>query len=167
MEKETYQILLNYAFRLLGRKNYTEAEILKKFTLRGKKLKLIGLDAAVKKVIERLRELKYLDDDRILNDYFEYRLKNRPVGKFVFLHEMHRRGIPFECAKKEWEKREIDEEPLARTLLETRGKLWNKEKMPVVLRKKKIIQVLTSRGFSPDTIWSIIYSMSGQVDKSF
>lgn len=156
MEKEIYQTLLNYAFRLLGRKNYTEAEILKKFTLRGKKLKLIGVDAAVKKVIERLRELKYLDDARILGDYFEYRLKTRPVGKFVFLHEMHRRGIPFERAKQEWEKREVDEEPLARGLLETRGRQWNKEKMPLVLRKKKIVSLLSGRGFAPDTIWGIL-----------
>ncbi len=156
MEKETYQVLLNYAFRLLGRKNYTEAEILKKFLQRGKKLKLTGVDGAVKKILERLRELKYLDDARILSDYFEYRLKSRPVGKFAFLHEMHRRGIPFVRAKQEWEKREIDEEPLARGLLQTKGRLWEKEKMPVVLRKKKIVSLLSGRGFAPDTIWGIL-----------
>lgn len=156
MKQDSYQALLNYSFRLLGRKNYSEAEISRKFMQRGKKLKLSRLDAAVKKVIKRLRELKYLDDDRILNDYFEYRLKNRPVGKFLFLHEMHRRGIPFEQAKQEWEKRGIDEEPLALQLLESRKGQWGKEKIPAVLRKKKIIQLLTSRGFSPDIIWSLV-----------
>lgn len=156
MEKDSYKTLLNYSFNLLGRKNYSEAEISKKFIQRGKKLKLSDLDTAIKKVIKRLRELKYLDDDRILNDYFEYRLKNRPVGKFLFLHEMHRRGIPFEQAKKEWEKRDIEEEPLALQLLENKNRQWKKENMPPVLRKKKIIQLLTSRGFSPDTIWGFV-----------
>lgn len=156
MEKDSYKILLNYSFRLLGRKNYSEAEISKKFIQRGKKLKLSDLDTAIKKVIKRLRELKYLDDDRILNDYFEYRLKSRPVGKFLFLHEMHRRGISFDQAKREWEKREIDEEPLALQLLKNKNRQWKKENMPPVLRKRKVIHLLTSRGFSPDTIWGLV-----------
>lgn len=160
MQKDSYKLLLNYSFRLLGRKNYSESEISRKFMQRGKKLKLSGLDAAVKKVIKRLRELKYLDDDRILNDYFEYRLKSRPIGKFLFLHEMHRRGISFEKAKQAWEKRDIDEEPLALQLLESRKGQWGKEKLPTVLRKKKIIQLLTSRGFSPDIIWGLIDKVS-------
>ncbi|MBI2638197.1 regulatory protein RecX [Candidatus Peregrinibacteria bacterium] len=165
MEKDSYKLLLNYSFHLLGRKNYSEAEISRKFFQRGKKLKLSGLDIAVKKVIKRLQELQYLDDSRILSDYFEYRLKSRPVGKFLFLHEMHRRGIPFEQAKQAWEKRDIDEEPLALQLLESRKRQWKKEKMPPVLRKKKAIQLLTSRGFSPDTIWGLIDSLSVEVDK--
>lgn len=119
-------------------------------------MKLSDLDTAIKKVIKRLRELKYLDDGRILSDYFEYRLKSRPVGKFLFLHEMYRRGIPFEQARREWEKREVDEEPLALQLLENKNRQWKKENMPPVLRKKKVIQLLTSRGFSPDTIWGLV-----------
>lgn len=154
MERDSYKTLLNYSFWLLGRKAYTEAEIFERLNRRGLKVKLPQIQAAIKKVLERLRELKYLDDDKILENYFEYRLKSRPQGKFLFLHEMHRRGIPFEKARAEWEKRDIEEKPLALELLKKRERQL--KGLPQVLRKKRIASLLASRGFSPETVWGIL-----------
>lgn len=162
MGKNAYQSLLDYALRILGRRSYSESGMLHKLLQRGKKLKLgdfpdaAEVSAASKKVLDRLRELKYVDDDRMLADYFEYRLKSRPVGKFEFLHEMHRRGIPFQRAGREWDRRGIAEEPLAQAFLEKRRRQWVKEKMPPVLQRKKIAGLLAGRGFAPDTVWAIL-----------
>lgn len=154
MERDSYKVLLNYSFWLLGRKAYTEAEIFERLNRRGLKVKLPQVQAAIKKVVKRLRELKYLDDNKILENYFEYRLKSRPQGKFLFLHEMHRRGIPFENARAEWEKRDIEEKPLALELVKKRERQLNG--LPQVLRKKRIASLLASRGFSPETVWGVL-----------
>lgn len=155
----SYQALLQYSFRLLGRKSYTETEIADKLSHLVKRRKLIGAEGAAEKVISRLRELGYIDDKKILENYFEYRLQSRPQGKFAFLHEMHRRGIPFEQARGEWEKRGVEEKPLARALVEKRSRLF--AKMPLVLRKKKIASLLAGRGFSPETVWGILDELDG------
>lgn len=154
MKKHSYQILLAYSFRLLGRKAYTESEIKEKLARRALKIKLADGEVAAKKVIERLKELNYINDDKILQDYFEYRLNSRPQGKFKFLHEMHRRGILWERAAKEWDSRAICEEPLALSLIEKKSRRF--KGLPQVLRKKKIASLLAGRGFAPDTIWSIL-----------
>lgn len=152
--QDPYKILLNYSFRLLSGKSYTESEISTKLKKRSEKVKLEDVPNLVAKVITRLKELNYLNDDQILSDYFEYRLRARPHGKFSFLHAMHRRGIGFETARAAWEKRGVEEAPLAIALLEQKKRKL--EKLPDVLRKKKIAQLLASRGFSPETVWGIL-----------
>jgi regulatory protein len=117
-------------------------------------LKIPDAEKTIQKVLERLKELRYLDDGKILEDYFEYRLKTRPQGKFLFLREMHRRGIPFEKAREEWEKRDIEEKPLALELVKKRERQL--KGLPPVLRKKRIASLLASRGFSPETVWGIL-----------
>lgn len=154
---DSYQRLLQYSFWLLGRKNYSEFEMGQKLMRRGKKLKLAELEISIKKIIVRLKELAYLDDGKILDNYFEYRLNNRPVGKFVFMQEMRRRGISREDANAAWEKRNINEKSLALELIEKKKKNLEKfSKLASHDRKKKIVQLLASRGFSPDVIWSTL-----------
>ena len=153
MKNDFYQPLMDYAFRLLGGCAYSEEKLHQKLALRARKLKLDKPAPLLEKITARLKELNYLNDDRLLNDYFEYRLKNRPVGKFLFLHDMHRRGIPIKKARAEWEKRNMDELPLAKELLSQKGRQF--EKLPPVLRKNKIVRFLASRGFSPETVWEL------------
>lgn len=154
MQKDSYQTLLNYAFRLLGMKAYTENEIERRLTRRGLKVKLAALHSAVIKVINRLKELKYLDDDKILENYFEYKLPAKPQGQFAFLHEMRKRGISIDIAKEAWSKRNIDEDELAQVLVNSRKAKF--VGLSSLLRKKKIASLLASRGFSPDTVWRLL-----------
>lgn len=157
MIEDSYRILLNYSFRLLARKAYTEAEVLERLRKRVRKIKLENAEPAVQKVLTRLRELNYIDDKKILENYFEYRLQARPLGKFRFLHEMYKRGIPVDKAKAEWEARNTNEKPLARALIEKKARLFRG--LPAALKKKKIASMLASRGFAPDTIWGILEKM--------
>lgn len=156
MEKDPYQLLMAYAFRLLSKKTYTEGEILKKFSSKGKRLKLSEDESAPagKKVLERLKELNYVNDEKFIDDYFEYRLNNKPQGKFGFVNEMKKRRISFEIARQQWEKRNIDEKSLAMRLVSKKLRILHK--LPPPKKKKKIMAALASRGFSPDIVWEIL-----------
>lgn len=156
MPIDSYQLLLNYAFRLLARKAYAKRALTLRLERRAEKEGLLEKERqpAILKVLERLMELGYVNDEKILEDYFEYRLKSRPEGKFSFLQRMHRRGISFEQARKMWDSRGIDEEALAQELLEKKAEQFSK--MPSVLQRQKMVRLLASRGFSPETVWKVV-----------
>lgn len=156
MQKDPYRLLLDYSFWLLGRKAYSEAEVRRKLKLRAKRAKLESADEAIAKVMARLLELKYIDDDKILENYFEYRLKAKPQGKYAFLVGMKRKGISVDRARAEWERRGVNEEEMARDLLSSKRRFFRSSKMAPAVKKKKIAALLASRGFAPDTIWGIL-----------
>lgn len=120
--------------------------------------KLSASEKVFTKVLERLKELGYIDDAKILENYFEFRLKHRPVGKYLFQHTMYRHGIPLSLARQEWEKRKIDEEPLAFSILKLRSREF--EGLPKVLRKQKMARLLAGKGFSPETVWGVLEKMA-------
>lgn len=156
MQKDLYQRFLNYAFWLLGRRAYSKNEILKKFNLKAKKLKLeVGQAEEIKeKVLKRLEELNYINDAKILENYFEYRLPARPAGKYIFLNEMKRRGIDIDAAKTAWGSRKIDEQSLAEEFI-TR-KIGRFKNLDPQKRKKRIANLLARRGFPADTVWGVL-----------
>lgn len=154
MNVDSYQVLLNYSFRLLTRKNYSEAEMRTRLDRKGKKVLLSDLESAIPKVIARLKEFNYINDDKILENYFEFRLSSRPQGKYFFMNEMRRRGIPLDKATFEWEKRGINEVDLAQKLLSVKGKKYSG--FDPFTRKKKIATFLAGRGFSPETVWNVL-----------
>ncbi|MEK9132683.1 MAG: regulatory protein RecX [Patescibacteria group bacterium] len=154
MQKEPYRLLLDYSFWLLGRKAYAEVAILKKLKLRAKRAGLEDSEAAILMVMARLKELKYVDDDKILENYFDYSLSAKPQGKFMFVQKMRQKGILAKYAKEAWEKRGVNEFELARKFLESRAaklKKWPEDK-----RKQKTAALLASRGFSASTVWGVL-----------
>jgi SOS response regulatory protein OraA/RecX len=154
--KEPYQVLLNYSFWLLGRKAYSKAEITKRMSRRAEKLKLLDADAAIQKVIKRLEELNYVNDELILKNYFEYRLPYRPQGRYAFLNEMKRKGIPAEMATAVWNARDIDEEPMALELVEKKKRQLCGKKLTIQEKKRKIASYLAARGFKSEVVWKVL-----------
>lgn len=154
MEKDIGHILFVYALRLLSRRDYIESEISYKIIQRAKKLKVKDEEEVTAGVVERLKNIGYINDDKFFQNYFEYSLRARPVGKFGFMRNMAKRKVSFGAARNEWEKREINEEELALEFLEKcKRKL---DALPATGRKKKIAYLLSSRGFSPEVIWGIL-----------
>lgn len=151
---DTYQVLMNYAFRLLGRKSYSEAELNTRFFKRGKKLKLENLDKAIPQIIKRLKELDYVNDGKLIESYLDYKLHARPLGKFAYMIEMRRKGISAQAAGEAWDKRGIKEEELALNLLKNKAKRF--QCLKPLVRKKKIAALLAGRGFNPEIIWRIL-----------
>lgn len=156
MQKDFYQRFLNYAFWLLGRRAYSKKEIVKKFRQKAKKLKLEEntVEPLIEKVLHRLEDLNYVNDAKILENYFEYRLPARPSGKFVFLNEMKRRGISLDEAKRVWDEKKIDEKILAEEFIAEKIKRF--ACLNTQTKKKRLAGLLARRGFQANIIWDAL-----------
>ncbi len=151
-----YNAILNYAFRLLSRRDYSESELLKKLHSRAKLLEIPEAEASsvIKKVFDRLKDLHYLDDQKFAKRFLESRIAVNPRGKFLLKFELKQKGIPAELFEKLWEEGGYREEDLARKLLERNKRISSGISMES--RKKKAFSLLSSRGFALDTIYSIL-----------
>ena len=89
MSTSLYQQLLDKAFRLLARRARSAAE------LRAKLLeKAPGEEALVERVLARVRELGYLNDEQLASDYATARLRRKPMGRRRLREELRRRLLP-------------------------------------------------------------------------
>lgn len=151
---KAYDELLQYSFRLLGRKQYAKKELEKKLTARVKRRNMDEGGEAVQKVLVRLRELGYVNDAKLLTDYLTYSVKEKLEGKHAFLLKMRRKGIDSSQARTAWICASIDEAQLANELLEKmKAKFASLDRMA---RKRRIAGLLARRGFSSELIWSLI-----------
>ena len=145
----SYDTLLQYALKLISRKRYTEYELSKKLIA-----KKIGKDADHKRVIKRLKELKYIDDTSFARDYISTRILVSPRGKDLIKIELLKKGINEKIISSELEKANIDEEKLAKLVMQKRiSRFQGLEKRK---KKEKIMRFLLSRGFKFDTIYKVI-----------
>ncbi|MBA4336485.1 hypothetical protein C0416_01790 [bacterium] len=144
-----YQVLLQYALRLIARKRYTERELNKKLVA-----KKVGDINDIASVIARLKELKYVDDGSFATDYISTRTKISPRGKQMLKMELRMKGVSHSFIADAIEKANIDEESLAKKVITKYEKRYvglEKHK-----KKEKIMRLLISKGFKPDTIYKIL-----------
>ena len=106
-----YDKLLNYSFRLLSKKRYTTAEIEKKLKFYSKR-RSIKEKENIPKVLERLCELKYLNDEDYARDFVKSRTMFKPRGKILIRRELLMKGLKNELVNKIINSEEIDEESM-------------------------------------------------------
>ncbi|MFC1615745.1 regulatory protein RecX [Patescibacteria group bacterium] len=146
---------LSYALRLISKKRYTKNQIkqkLIKYFERKKSKEDCNLDQDefITMILERLQELKYIDDLEYINDYVNQRLKLKPRGIFLIKRELKNKGIEDEDINKYFQDKEIDEYDSAISCLIKKEKQW--KKYSHFERKRKAFQHLQSRGFSFESI---------------
>lgn len=154
-----YDKLLNYSLRILAKKRYTTLEIKNKCGLYLRKKKMEGREQQkelIDKVIKRLLELKYLDDESYSTDYINEKVKFRPKGKFLLKRELKLKGIPEEVIDNILEKQQIDELELAETALKKRRQRW--KDLPLLKQRNRAASFLASRGFRPEIVYKTISS---------
>lgn len=172
----TYEKLLQYALRIIAKKRYTGFEMrgkLEKFLKRvaadndekkdgmsyGKILEAEVLktdNSFTEKVLARLEELKYLDDEQYARDYITTRLKLRPRGQFLLSRELKLKGINPEMITKMLTEQNINESEIAINALEKRMRQW--ETLPNLKQREKAFRFLSARGFAQDAIYKAINS---------
>lgn len=164
MRKDIYQAMLEYAFNLISRKRYTNGELQKKIEAKIKKIKPepgersedAAPGAIVEKIILRLNELEYLNDEQFVQDYIADRLKYKPRGIMAIKMELFKKGIEKDLIEKYLNRDNIDEKEAAdRILANYARKLKN---LPEKEAKRKIFQYLAGKGFRQDTIYKTIDS---------
>lgn len=155
---DPYQTLLNYAFWLLGRRDYSKAEMARKLQLRAMRLKQAkgakGAKAAIPQILSRLYKLGYLDDEKFARQWLSGRLAVNPKGKYLLRYELRQKGISRETFEKIWQKIGIKDDILADRILERKKRMLSR--LSPQERKRKIMQLLGSRGISPSVIYDKI-----------
>jgi regulatory protein len=131
--------LLNYCFRLLSIRPRSRQEIhlyLQKHT---------SDQTLINQIINKLIDLKYIDDKEFATWLIQSRSRTRPRGKRLLLQELKSKGIVVDE-----EPININEAELAEKALEKKQYIWSK--LSAKDYRLKAIRFLYSRGFS----WSVI-----------
>ena len=163
-------VVLAGAMRLLEVRSRSVAD------LRGRLLKAGYSDALVEGAVERLVELRLLDDEAYARGWLEARDRGRPRGERLLRQELRLRGVPPDVAVSALaERRESDlgragaddeapasaDEIAARSLLDRRAAALARVPDPRV-RRQRAYALLARNGFDPD----VASRVAGQVAAS-
>jgi regulatory protein len=137
----------NYAFLLLSYKARTTDELRKRLVRKG-----FAPDIIVS-TIERLAELKMLDDAGFARQFAEDRVSIGHKGKWRVRQELVKRGVPREHIEAALDAAP-DETAAAR---EVARKYANRNlRLDPAVRNRRLYAFLARRGFSPDVIRAVI-----------
>lgn len=158
MEDEQLQKLIGAAIAYISIHPRSEAEI--RTYLAKRTLRFHMPETAVVEALERLTQLRLVDDVAYANMFVESRIRSRPKGERSIRMELKTKGVQqevIEAVCKEYftsEGGESSELILARRAIEKKWRLW--QSLPVQMRKQKAYRFLASRGFSTTSIYKII-----------
>lgn len=128
---------MEQAGRFLARRGHSRGELAAKLT---------GSDEVVERVLDRLTELRLLDDAAFARTWIEERSKTR--GREILIHELEAKGVARDVALAAWEEVRPDEAIRARELATKH--LRRVSRKPPLQQAAAIHAFLLRRGFSPD-----------------
>ena len=113
------------------------------------------LTKIIEKVISKLHEYQYIDDERFAELFVSSRMKNRPRGKATLVMELLSKGVSKDIAQKVVNLLVEDEMTM---LIDTYRKKYREEEITMHDRKK--IDFLRRKGFNWDLIEQFINNES-------
>ncbi|NCO24611.1 MAG: regulatory protein RecX [bacterium] len=145
-----------YLLRLLSRRIYSRYEISGKLKNKGYPEKIIA------NLIFWLENNNYINDEFFAEMWTQFRLKNKPIGKYRLNQELRIKGIKKEIIQKVIDKtyNEIDEITLARNLIEK--KIESSKIKNIKIDPKKIYNFLLRRGFSGEVSKNIYNELNNK-----
>lgn len=147
-EDPRYRRLMDYATRILARRSYTEHEMRDK--LRKREQHSPELE---NQVLDRLKELKLINDESYVRNYLELNYLHKHQGFFKVAQKLKQKGIDPKETENLWNKLEVSEYHMAREALRKAMKRINK--YPREKRAAKIVSFLAARGFKPRVIYKL------------
>lgn len=145
MNNPYYEKLVHAALRFVSFRPRSEKEFTDFLTKKLKNWKVSG-SILIAGVVERMRELGYVDDKKFASWWVEQRSLYRPKGKRAIFFELKKKGVEEEI--------QFDEFEIARKAISKKIDIW--AKLAGFEQKKKVYTFLAQRGFSSDTIERII-----------
>lgn len=113
------------------------------------------IDKSIQEVIiEKIKKLDLLDDEKFARWWVEQRLLFRTKSKKDISFELQKKGIKNNIIKNVLDDAEIDEKKIALQLVNKKMYKWQKFEEKV--RKQKVTQYLAGKGFNWDTISNVI-----------
>ena len=141
--EEQREQLLMYAFRALGQRALSEAELERRMLRRNEDGDL------VRSVLERVRELGYLSDLQVA----QAEARRRGVGSVRVRQKLRQRGVDTLLIEEVIAERDPDAEAEdARTLLDRRWPSFQRAADP----QKRAFDFLMRRGYSSGLIWPLL-----------
>ena len=111
-------------------------------------------------IIDRLKRLELLDDQKFAKWWVEQRLRFKNKSKKDITFELRQKGIDNQTIKNVLDDSEIDELKIAKELIKKKYYKWKKydggDKSHEKIRNQKIAQYLSGKGFSWEIINSVI-----------
>jgi regulatory protein len=158
MDNPYYEKLVNASLRYVSYRPRSEGELTDFLTKKLTRWKVVG-GVLVRKVIERMRELGYVDDRAFAAWWRDQRTSFKPKGRRFIALELARKGISREIAEEALSEERADQGAFdelkgARIAIAKKLVLWAHK--PLIEQKKKVYTFLAQRGFSSDTIGKII-----------
>jgi len=140
---------LNYGLKLLSIRKRTKSQLTQRLIGKG------FPETSVQKAITRLEAEKLLDDGEYAQRFIQEKRSFRPLGRRRMAYELKSKGIDdrvIESALSEFD--ESAESDSAYTLAQL--KIAAMGKIPLVVKRKKIYDFLTRRGFSYELAREVI-----------
>lgn len=156
---EEYLQLLNASFRFLSFRLRSEKEIKQFLFKKAQKKRLIDI-SVVDKVIDRLRDLGYVDDKKFASWLVEQRRGRKPKGARAIAQELKAKGVAEEMVEEVLSKSSDEEHETATRAVQKKLPLWSR--LPILARKKRLYDFLGRRGFSSETIYRVIDEVVGR-----
>lgn len=131
--------LMNKAFEILARRGQAEKE------LKTKLLKKFPNCSLIEKIIKRLKELGYLNDEKFTREWIESRIRTKPRGRILIRRELLTKGVKAELVEKILElvyNREREKKEL-RELFSFKRKRYSPDRQG----RNKLVSYLLRRGF--------------------
>ncbi|MBI3576443.1 RecX family transcriptional regulator [Candidatus Gottesmanbacteria bacterium] len=150
---DPYPKLLNAAFRFVSYRPRSQKEIRDFLEKKLKKYKLYA-PTVIGKIMDRLKELGYVDDTKFAAWWVEQRSLHRPKGKRLLVEELRRKGIFTQTII-------LDERLLAAAAAKKKLPRW--KLLSPLEKKKKMYDFLGRRGFSFEVIRTVVDEVLGKI----
>ncbi|QQR54621.1 regulatory protein RecX [Candidatus Peregrinibacteria bacterium] len=152
MEDPNLRSLMDYALRALARRAHTSHELLVKLRRRANFTEALGT-----RVIQRLEELKLLNDTELIKSQLLNAVHYRHQGHLKVASKLYKKGIPLSQTKAAWvelkKSEQLSERELALAALEKAKKRF--QNLPPQKQYQRRAQFLASRGFSPELTFEL------------
>jgi regulatory protein len=148
-----YERLMNAAIRFISFRQRSEKE-LRDFIRQKLARSHTSAPEVEHRVLQRLGELGYVDDEKFSAWWVSQRRGSTPKGMRVIRAELQEKGIAAEIIAKVVKHSSSDERELARKSIQKKLTVWGY--LPLLARKKKLGDFLLRRGFSAEIVWGVV-----------
>lgn len=153
-----YEKLIQTSIRFVSYRPRSEKEIRDFLTSKLKRWKTAG-SFTLTKIIERLRELQYIDDEKFAKWWVEQRNRFRPKGTMLLVRELVQKGISREIIEEVLSESKGNETERAKNV--ALKKLTLLKKLPKLEQKKKLYGYLGRRGYSSEVVHNVVDEVTG------
>jgi len=150
-----YRRVYSSALRILSGRSHAVSELITK--LKQKKYN----EEIIDRVIDRLVDLEYLNDEKFAKEYFDYAIERRKIGSIKIVYDLRKKGVSSEVI--DMLIADDNEEIFinnAALLAEKKLKTMNIDRLGKEKIRQKLYSYLQQKGYKTDIIYDVLNSMN-------